>query len=118
MRRSVTPSPASLRSASAPLNAIVRFHQGGTVAKKRTGVLLFYEAAEMVKLPLAAYIRHNEFGYYFNCESIDASGPLLTMTVEPNDGIPGGAIQIQIQYSWVKFTLTSAKANPLGFGET
>ena len=88
------------------------------MAKKRVGVLLFDEAAEILKIPLAGYIKHNELGYYFNCEEIDASGPLLTMTVEPNDGATGGATEIQIQYSWVKLTVKSGSKNPLGFGET
>jgi hypothetical protein len=96
----------------------VRFHQGGTVAKKRTGVLLFDEAGELLKAPLSGYIRHNKLGYYFNCEEIDASGPLLTMKVEPHGDIPSGPAEIQIQYSWVKLTVTFAAKNPLGFSET
>jgi hypothetical protein len=88
------------------------------VAKRRTGVLLFDEAAEILKVPLAAYIKQNELGYYFNCDAVDASGPLLTMTIEPTGNVPGGPAEIQIQYSWVKLILKSANKNPLGFGET
>ena len=86
------------------------------MSRGRTGVLLFDEAAQLVKEPLAPYIRHSSFGYYLNCVSIDASGPLLLMVVEPNgavDSMPQA--EVQIQYSFVRLTVKSTSTNPLGF---
>jgi hypothetical protein len=103
-----------------PLNGIVRFQQGGSVAKYRIGVLLFDEAAEVLKPSLyPRYMKHNKLGYYLNCDEIDASGPFLTMTISSIEGITDpDTIEVHIQYSWVKLTMKVKGRNPFGFAET
>lgn len=89
------------------------------MSRGRTGVLLFDDAAELIKEPLALYIRHNSFGYYLNCVSVDASGQMFSMLVEPNgaDGTEQPA-EIQIPYSYVRLTMKSTSTQPFGFGST
>jgi hypothetical protein len=90
------------------------------VAKSRVGVLLFDEAAEVLKPALfPRYMKHNKLGYYLNCDDIDASGPFLTMTIPSVDGATEpDSIEVQIQYVWVKLTMKVKGRNPFGFAET
>lgn len=86
----------------------------------RTGVLLFDEAAELLKKPLMGYLRHSEIGSYLNCVSVDASGPMLSLVVEPDQKTLSGAapLEIQIPYAFVRLTVKGTSKNPMGFAET
>jgi hypothetical protein len=90
------------------------------VATPRTGVLLFDEAADLLKKPLTGYLRKSDFGSYLNCVSVDASGPFLSLVVEPDKKILAGAqpVEVQIPYSFVRLTMRGTSKNPMGFAET
>ena len=87
------------------------------MSKVRTGVLLFDEWAEHLKpVFYPRYMMKNAFGYYFNCDQIDAAGPLLTMTVPSVKGEEKpDTVEIQIPYGYVKLTLKVKRDNPFGF---
>ena len=66
---------------------------------------------------MALYIRNNDFGYYLNCVSVNASGPMLSMEIESNSSShPMQTAEVQIPYSFVRLTMKSTSRNPLGFG--
>ena len=90
------------------------------MAKFRTGVLIFDEAAEHVKGVLfPRYLKQTKVGYYFNCDAIDASGPLLTMTIPSVEGTADpDTVEVQIPYAYVRLTLKVSGRNPFGFAET
>jgi hypothetical protein len=86
------------------------------MATIRTSVLISGEAAERLKrfvFPL--YLSGDESSYYFNCDTIDATGPMLTMKIPRADGRKGPSIEIQIHYTDVVMTLRASAKNPLGF---
>jgi hypothetical protein len=83
------------------------------VAEPKIGVLLTEEGARALELPFATFIRRSAFGHYFNCTSIEMTGPFLTMEVEASPEI--GTSELQIPLYFVRATIKNESRNPIGF---
>jgi hypothetical protein len=83
------------------------------VAEAKIGVLLTEEGARALELPFATFIRRSAFGHYFNCTSIEVTGPFLTMEVEVSPEI--GTSELQIPLYFVRATIRNESRNPIGF---
>ena len=89
------------------------------MAEPKIGVLLTDEGARALELPFATFIRRSAFGFYFNCTSIEVTGPFLTMSVEANDNVPDlGTSELQIPIYYVRATVRNDTRNPIGFLDT
>ena len=89
------------------------------MAKYRIGVLILDEAGDRLKAVLfPRYLKQTKAGYYFNCDAIDASGPLLTMTVPSvNGAAEPDTVEVQIPYAYVMLTMKVSGSSPFGFAE-
>jgi hypothetical protein len=87
------------------------------MAEPMIGVLLTEEGAHALSRPFATFIRQSEFGHYFNCVSIEMTGPFLTMEVEANENAPPelGTAELQIPLFYVRATIRNESRNPIGF---
>lgn len=83
------------------------------MADVKIGVLLTEEGARALELPFATFIRRSAFGHYFNCTSIEMTGPFLTMEVEASPEI--GTSELQIPLYFVRATIKNESRNPIGF---
>ena len=83
------------------------------MAEAKIGVLLTEEGARALELPFATFIRKSAFGHYFNCTSIEMTGPFLTMEVEATPDI--GTSEVQIPLYFVRATIRNESRNPIGF---
>ena len=83
------------------------------MAEAKIGVLLTEDGARALELPFATFIRKSAFGHYFNCTSIEMTGPFLTMEVEASPEI--GTSEIQIPLYFVRATIRNESRNPIGF---
>ena len=83
------------------------------MAEAKIGVLLTEEGARALELPFATFIRKSAFGHYFNCTSIEMTGPFLTMEVEATPEI--GTSELQIPLYFVRATIRNESRNPIGF---